>query len=143
MKDMYFEVTYSAVSEINDDWWKDVISIFIKPGMDFEIRVFNGDKEIISKALKYGDIDDESSSLWETSIRGEVTEEFTSDLLSYEKSDPRVWTEFFTIFLGDRNFQSSHNGNGIYIKTMTEEEGRRLLEILEPIKQCFSISLGG
>ena len=113
------EVSLQMVNRrISSDWWKELIKCFIKAGDILEIRCWKEESDEIQQASRYGNPTDDN---YEVSIRGIVSEQFISELLSENPTDKSIYnkmTKYFTINVEREGikFCSAHYGTEIYVK---------------------------
>ncbi len=124
---------------IPSEWWKELVKYFVHIGDSLEIRCWKEEAAEIQQASIYGSPMDAN---YEVSIKGVVSEQFISELLSENPTDKSIYnkmTKYFTINVEreGRKFCSAHYGTEIYligvsdndiafcrnvIKTYTEED---------------------
>ena len=138
MKTISIELTDYNIYEVNTQWWKQIMSLFLKPGRDFEIRHWREEDKIVKKGSAYGIASDADSTEFEVSIKGTLTSSAVNDILNIAASpSDRKMTEFFTIIVCGA-VSSSHYGKQLYVFNPSEELCRQLYTILEPIKEYFT-----
>ncbi len=138
MKTISIELTDYDIHEVNTLWWKQLMSLFLKSGREFEIRHWREEKEIVEKASAYGTISDADSTDFEVSIKGTLTSAVVNEILNTVPShQDNQMTEFFTINVID-TVSSSHYGKEVYVFNPSEEICRQLSTILAPIKEYFT-----
>lgn len=138
LKRLGLDVIDLHINEIHAQWWKDLISLYLKADEPFEIRCWKEEEGMIEKALEYGKINPKDESAYEVSITGTLSEKMITDLLAEPKPDEDdQWTPFFTINIGD-HFTSAHYGDEIYIFDLTEEKVKNIEQIIAPIKDYIS-----
>lgn len=148
-------VINTGIIDVNTSWWRELISLFIKEGSDFEISHWKEDKDTIDKALKFGDLVKESRT--EYLIAGKVTKDLIKNLMDFKpyfssEIFSSIFQEFFTInieytggtSLADGQFRqtkvsSAHHGTEIYLSSLSDYEVEKLIEIFTPIKEYFII----
>lgn len=141
MKRISLNVIDYVINNINVNWWKQIMSVFLKPGHNFEIRCWKNEKEVIEKALKYGKLNEAEKSKNEISINGILSEKMIQDILAEPKPDNYdKWTDFFTINIKD-NFCSAHYGAEIYIYDLTDHDVEIIKQIISPIQDFFSFGV--
>ena len=118
MQEVYQEV-YLDRTEKDNSKWLELITEALKNAKHFEIHCWNEETDWIELALQYGTLK-ESDWRYGKIIEGEITPEFVSMILDMPKpTDVEIYnkmTPFFSIFLDEYSFQSSHYGTEIYIK---------------------------
>ena len=141
MKRISLNVIDYEINDINIKWWKQIMSVFLKSGQNFEIRCWKNEKEVIEKALKYGKLNEAEKSKNEISINGILSEKMIQDILAEPKLDNYdKWTDFFTINIKD-NFCSAHYGAEIYIYDLTDHNVEIIKQIISPIQDFFSFGV--
>ncbi len=135
---------------ISSDWWKRLVKYFVKVGDSLEIRCWKEESAEIQQASSYGNPTDDN---YEVSIKGAVSEQFISELLSENPTDKRIYnkmSKYFTIKAEREGFKfcSAHYGTEIYLigvsdddiaffqcvmKEYTEEDFSIAIEKLSPI----------
>ena len=105
MRTIAIELTDYRIHEVNTHWWKQILSLFLKPGRSFEIRHWRAEKEIVEKACAYGTISERDSTDFEVSIKGMLTDAIIQEILHADASCPdEQMTEFFYHQRGWGNF---------------------------------------
>ena len=138
MKTISIELTDDEIDEVNTDWWRQIMSLFMKPGRAFEIRHWREENELVEKASAYGTVSEAASTDFEVSIKGTLTSSVIHEILNTVPShQAHQMTSFFTINVVD-TVSSSHYGTEMYIFHPSEEICRQLSEILEPVKEYFT-----
>lgn len=138
MKTISIELTDYNIHEVNTLWWKQLMSLFLKSGREFEIRHWREEKEIVEKASAYGTISDADSTDFEVSIKGTLTSSAANEILNaVSLQQDNQMTKFFTINVIDA-VSSSHYGKEVYVFHPSEEICRQLSTILTPIKEYFT-----
>ena len=138
MKIVSIELTDDTLCESDRLWWKHLMSLFLKPGRQFEIRHWREESEIIEKAERLGMISDRDSTDFEVSVKGILTSSVIDEILNPDfclQNDQM--TQFFSINITD-NLSCSHYGKELYVFDPSEEICRQLFLILEPIKEYFT-----
>ena len=114
MQEVYLDRT-----EKDNFKWLELITEALKTAKRFEIHCWNEETDWIEFALQYGTLK-ESDWRYGKIIEGDVTPEFVSMILNMPKpTDVEIYnkmTPFFSIFLDNYSFQSSHYGTEIYVK---------------------------
>lgn len=117
MENSQIEIQMQDNSLRDNHYWKELISMFVMPGLKFEIHCWNEEAEEIKEALKFGK---EKSTDWEfgTIIEGVIDEKFIEMIHNTVKhTDTAIYnkmTPFFSIFL-ENGFSSEHYGTEIHI----------------------------
>lgn len=120
----------------DNQWWKQVMQLFLKPGCAFEIRCWREEQEIVKEILGYGRLSVPDCTDYEVSVRGSLTAPIIQNLLHAKKKEGQM-TPFFTINVENR-VSSSHYGKEVYLFDPAPEVLDQLHEILEPIQNDFS-----
>lgn len=140
MRTIAIELTDYRIHEVNTHWWKQILSLFLKPGRAFEIRHWRAEKDIVEKACAYGTISERDSTDFEVSIKGVLTDAIIQEILHADASCPdEQITEFFTINVAGE-ISSSHYGRELYVSHPTKEVCDQLSAILTPVQEYFTIS---
>ncbi len=110
--------------KISSLWWKEIIKHFIKVGDCLEIRCWKEEATEIQQASMYGKSIDEN---YEISIKGIVTEQFISELLSENPTDKSIYnkmTKYFRINVEgeERKLCSAHYGTEMYFIGVSDED---------------------
>ena len=90
-------------NRISSDWWKKLVEHFIKVGDAFEIRCWKEELDEIRQASLYGNPTEVRN---EVSVKGVVSVELLTELLSDEPSDKSIYnkmTKYFTINVENDN----------------------------------------
>lgn len=136
-----FQVVDHEIADTHPSWWCDFMRLFLKEGETFEIRHWSEEPDVIADALRYGAIDPDKSTAYETSVVGKISRELIEDLLIgayYECETQNQPTKFFTI--QTVKVSSEHYGNEMYFsQELTEEERQKIERLLEPIREYLSI----
>ena len=112
LKGIELDYTYQT-----NEKWKEIIAVYLKGAINFEIHCWDGEIEEIAAAPSYGEL---KKADWQYGkiIVGLVTLEFIDFLLEQEKpEDTDIYnkmTLFFSIFL-DNGFSSEHYGIELHI----------------------------
>lgn len=109
---------------ISSHWWKELVKYFVHVGNSLEIRCWKEESEEIRQALQYGNL---TEANYEVSIKGIVTKEFLTELLSENSQDKSIYnkmTKYFTINVdnGQRRFCSAHYGTEIYLMGVSDDD---------------------
>ena len=111
-------------SHISSHWWQELVKDFVNVGNSLEIRCWKEESEEIQQALQYGNL---TEANYEVSIKGIVTKEFLTELLSENPQDKSIYnkmTKYFTINVdsGQRRFCSAHYGTEIYVMGVSDDD---------------------
>lgn len=141
MKRLFLELIDYNIHEINTTWWKQIMALFLKSGVPFEIRCWREETEILEKALRFGRISLEQSTRYERSVKGILTDQMIHMLLEQPKpEDDEQMTEFFTINIGS-NFCSAHYGLELYMDDLSDTQIQQIHKIITPIQSYFSYEI--
>ena len=130
MRKISLQMIYNKVSSL---WWREVVSHFINEGDRFDIRCWKEEIEEIDVASKYGcPVDD----INEISIKGVVSSELITELLSDEPKDRSIYnkmTKYFTINVYSEKtfFCSAHYGTEIYIECISDEDVSFFMNVIK------------
>jgi len=110
--------------KISSLWWKEIVKHFIKVGDCLEIRCWKEETTEIQQASMYGNTTDDN---YEVSIKGVVTEQFISELISENPTDKSIYnkmTKYFTINVEckGRKLCSAHYGTEMYLIGVSDED---------------------
>ena len=110
--------------KISSLWWKEIVKHFIKVGDCLEIRCWKEETTEIQQASMYGNTTDDN---YEVSIKGVVTEQFISELISENPTDKSIYnkmTKYFTINVEceRRKLCSAHYGTEMYLIGVSDED---------------------
>ena len=138
MQRIFIELIDYNIRNINADWWKQLMGLFLKPGESFEIRCWREESDLIRQALAYGSKSEARSSGFEVSVTGVLTEQTIRDILDAKPpaGEDRM-TRFFTV--ASSRIWSAHYGKQLIISSASETELRKAGAVLSPIRNCFSI----
>ena len=139
------EVALQMVNRrINSDWWKELIKHFLRVGDSLEIRCWKEESDEIQQASRYGNLTDDN---YEVSIKGIVSEQFISELLSENPTDKSIYnkmTKYFTIIVEREGikFCSAHYGTEIYLIDVSDKDVSFFKNVMKAYtKDDFSISI--
>ncbi len=139
------EVALQMVNRrINSDWWKELIKHFLRVGDSLEIRCWKEESDEIQQASRYGNLTDDN---YEVSIKGIVSEQFISELLSENPTDKSIYnkmTKYFTINVEREGikFCSAHYGTEIYLIDVSDKDVSFFKNVMKAYtKDDFSISI--
>lgn len=109
---------------ISSSWWKELVGHFVQVGDDLEIRCWKEEIAEIRQASSYGN---PTESNYEVSIKGMVSEELISELLTEDPTDKSIYnkmTKYFTINAerGQRRFCSAHYGTEMYLTGVSDDD---------------------
>lgn len=109
---------------ISSDWWKKLVKHFVKVGDSLEIRCWKEETVDIQQASLYGNPIDDN---YEVSIKGVVSEQFLSELLSENPTDKSIYnkmTKYFTINAEHEGckFCSAHYGTEMYLIGVSDDD---------------------
>ena len=140
MKTISLELIDYNIQKINENWWNQIMSLFLNPGQEFEIRHWKEDKETVNKASAYGMISEIDCTDFEVSVKGVLTTSTIDVILnSSPLNKDNLPTEFFTINVSNA-ISSSHYGKEVYIFNPTELKQKQLQKIIEPIEKYFTFA---
>lgn len=128
-------------NSVSSDWWRNLVSHFVRAGDELEIRCWKEETAEIEQASLYGELAEDKS---EVSICGTVTDIFLSELLLEEPTDKDIYnkmTKYFTINIKNENcdFCSAHYGTELYIERVNEDDITFVSELINRYCDCFSI----
>ena len=139
------EVSLQMVNRrIDSDWWKELIKYFLRVGDSLEIRCWKEESDEIQQASRYGNLTDDN---YEVSIKGIVSEQFISELLSENPTDKSIYnkmTKYFTINVEREGikFCSAHYGTEIYLIDVSDKDVSFFKNVMKAYtKDDFSISI--
>ena len=129
---------------IASDWWKKLIKNYIKVDDILEIRCWKEELAEIQQASVYGNPIDDN---YEVSIKGIVSEQFISELMSENPMDKSIYnkmTKYFTIN-GEREqfkFCSAHYGTEMYLIGVSDEDIAFFQNVMDKFsEEDFSIHI--
>ena len=131
---------------ISSDWWKKLVKYFVKVGDRLEIRCWKEETAEIKQASVYGNPTDDN---YEVSIKGVVSDQFISELLSENPTDKSIYnkmTKYFTINVEreGRTFCSAHYGTEIYLTGVSADDIALFQDVMrEYTEEDFSIAIHG
>lgn len=130
-------------NSISSDWWRKLVQHFVRVDDKLELRCWKEETAEIQQASLYGEpVEDK----YEVSIRGTVTTELLTELLTDEPSDKSIYnkmTKYFTINVnnGLRDFCSAHYGTEMYINKASDDDIAFFSKIMEQYGDCFSVGI--
>ena len=117
-------------------WWREVMSLLLRPGEAFELRCWREETECIRRACRLGALCPEQSTDYEVSVTGVLTPEVIRALLeSAGPEDADGSTEFFTI--RSSHISSSHYGRELYLFDPPEQAAEQVDAIILPLRDSF------
>lgn len=122
-----------------NQWWKDLLSLYLKEGEPFEIHCWKNEKEELATALQYVTLEETNWEYGEV-IKGILTVEFIHRILEWNGTEDSVYeklTPYYTLQVG--NVCSEHYGTEIYLEQEPENE-EMIQRILDRISAYASIS---
>ena len=129
---------------ISSDWWKKLVKYFVKVGDSLEIRCWKEESAEIQYASSYGDPTNDN---YEVSIKGVVSEQFISELLSENPTNKSIYykmTKYFTINVENEHhkFCSAHYGSEIYLTDVSDDDITFVQEVMKAFtEEDFSIHI--
>ena len=129
---------------ISSFWWKEIVKHFVQVGDKLEIRCWKEETAEIQQAAIYGNPTNEN---YETSIKGVVSEQFVSELMSENPTDKSVYnkmTKYFTINVEREGFKfcSAHYGTEMYLIGVSDDDSTFLQDVMkEYTEEDFSIMI--
>ena len=105
-------------------WWKELVKYFVQVGDNLEIRCWREESAEIQQASLYGSPTEDH---YEISLKGIVSEELITELLSDNPTDKSIYnkmTKYFTINVDheQRKFCSAHYGTELYLISVSEDD---------------------
>ena len=105
-------------------WWKELVKYFVQVGDNLEIRCWREESAEIQQASLYGSPTEDH---YEISVKGIVSEELITELLSDNPTDKSIYnkmTKYFTINVDheQRKFCSAHYGTELYLISVSEDD---------------------
>ena len=120
------------------DWWQQVMALFLKPGMAFEIRHWRDEPAIIQEAAALGRCSPKDSTAYEVSVKGVLDRTVIQTILAAQAPQEKErMTKFFTIRV-EGVLSCEHYGAELYFFDPSDEVCRQLSAILAPIRQNFT-----
>ncbi len=109
---------------ISSFWWKELVKYFVQIGDSLEIRCWKEEIAEIQQASIYGNPTEDN---YEVSVKGVVSEELISELLSENPTDKSIYnkmTKYFTINVEhkQRKFCSAHYGTEMYLIDVSDDD---------------------
>ena len=126
------------------DWWKKLIKNYIKVDDILEIRCWKEELAEIQQASVYGNPIDDN---YEVSIKGIVSEQFISELMSENPTDKSIYnkmTKYFTINVEREQFKfcSAHYGTEMYLIGVSDEDIAFFQNVMDKFsEEDFSIHI--
>lgn len=126
------------------DWWKKLIKNYIKVDDIMEIRCWKEELAEIQQASVYGNPIDDN---YEVSIKGIVSEQFISELMSENPTDKSIYnkmTKYFTINVEREQFKfcSAHYGTEMYLIGVSDEDIAFFQNVMDKFsEEDFSIHI--
>ena len=137
MKYMTIELINYKIHKVNTSWWKQLMALFLKTGVPFEIRCWREETDILEKACTFGTLSEEKSTAYEVSVTGILTSSIIHQILSDPKPDhDEQMCRYFTINVGEQ-FCSAHYGKEIYIVNPTDHICHQIQAQFASIKDYF------
>ena len=122
---------------VNTVWWKQLMALFMREGVPFEIRCWREETAAIKQALALGTLSEVQSTDYEVSVTGILTRSTIHQILRIPKpADANQMTPFFTINL-DGLVQCGHYGTELYLIHPTDAVLQKLRAIFAPIQSYF------
>ena len=119
----------------NNQWWKELFSLYARPGEYFEIHCWLDEYEALQTAKQYGEIACYGMPDVKV-IHGILTERFISFLMNAEKPrDCQCYNKmvpFFTVLIGD-HFSSEKYGTEIILRSRSKREQEKIDKIINNI----------
>ena len=131
-------------NRVSSKWWKKLIKYFVQTGDCLEIRCWKEELDEIKKASAYGEPSNEN---YEVSVKGIVSEEFISELLSENPKDKSIYnkmTKYFTINAehGQRKLCSAHYGTEMYLIGLSDDDISYFQDVMKEFTEDeFSIAI--
>ena len=130
-------------NRISSDWWKKLVEHFIKVGDAFEIRCWKEELDEIRQASLYGNPTEVRN---EVSVKGVVSVELLTELLSDEPSDKSIYnkmTKYFTINVENDKcfFCSAHYGTEMYLEKVSDADISFFESVVKQYDDFFSVSV--
>lgn len=130
-------------NRISSDWWKKLVEHFIKVGDAFEIRCWKEELDEIRQASLYGNPTEVRN---EVSVKGVVSVELLTELLSDEPSDKSIYnkmTKYFTINVENDKcfFCSAHYGTEMYLEKVSDADILFFESVVKQYNDCFSVGI--
>jgi len=109
---------------ISSLWWKKLVKYFVRTGDKLEIRCWKEELSEIRQAARFGTPIEDNN---EVSVKGTVSDEFISELLSENPTDRNIYnkmTKYFTINTEheQRKFCSAHYGTEMYLTGLSDSD---------------------
>lgn len=130
---------------ISSFWWKELVKYFVQVGDKLEIRCWKEEFAEIQQATSYGSPTEEN---YEVSIKGIVSEELISELLSENPTDKIIYnkmTKYFTINTEreQRKFCSAHYGTEMYLIGVSDDDIAFFQDVMKKFtEEDFSVYIG-
>ncbi len=130
-------------NNISSAWWKELVKHFVQVGDNLEIRCWKEEAAEIQQASLYGD---PTGADYEVSIKGIVSEEFISELLSENPTDKSIYnkmTKYFTINVRreQRKFCSAHYGTEMYLIGVSDDDVAFFQDVMKAYTEEFSVHI--
>ena len=130
-------------NRISSDWWRKIVEHFVNVGDAFEIRCWKEELDEIRQASLYGNPTEDRN---EVSVKGVVSAEFLTELLSDEPSDKSIYnkmTKYFTINVENDKcfFCSAHYGTEMYLEKVSDDDILFFESVVNQYDDCFSVSI--
>lgn len=121
---------------ISSSWWKELVKHFVQAGDTLEIRCWKEERDEIQQASTYGNPTEDH---YEVSVKGIVSNELLTELLSENPTDKSVYnkmTKYFTINTEheQRKFCSAHYGTEIYLMGLSDLD----IELFKHVMSVYS-----
>ncbi len=129
---------------ISSRWWKELVKYFVQIGDSLEIRCWKEETAEIQQASLYGN---PTKDNYEVSIKGVVSEQLISELLSEKPTDKSIYnkmTKYFTINVEreGRKFCSAHYGTEMYLTGVSDDDIAFFKNVMkEYTEEDFSIAI--
>ena len=126
----------------SSQWWKNLISLFLKEGHAFEIRCWNEEQDEIAMAAAFDNSSPKTEG-FETSVVGEISSDMIYKLTTLpkprDKQNYNKMTPFFTITIAP-HFHSEHYGNEVFLCDLTSDEVVQVKNIIALYRHSFNIT---
>ena len=130
------------IYKANPNWWLEITDIFLKPGLRLRASFERDQTNLLEKFFDYGCKLEISNEKYLTNVDAVISKEMIRDFKKNYKvklgDDMDYYSPFFTLEIGHQ-YCSSHHGREIYLTDLNDDDLKKILEIVKPLKKYFRI----
>ena len=132
------------IYRVNPNWWLEITDIFLKLGLRLRAGFESYQSNILESLSFYDSKLEINYEKYLTNVDCLISKEMIRDFKANYKvklgDDMDYYSPFFTLEIGHQ-YCSAHHGSEIYLTDLNDDELKKVLELVKPLKKYLKIDV--